>query len=419
HSSLVDDPNGVQVVEWGAHDGDFGQTLTSPASLRDEIVAKFGPHPAPRSCDGRKTTEQYAALRDRLVAGAGVRGELTRHYLGRADWDLFAQVWTESHCVGHQCWHFHDPAHPRHDAGAAATVGDPVRDVYVAIDAALGRVLDAVDKQTTVILYTGHGMGPKYDAQFFLDDILLRLGHAVPPSARAVLDTSRQQLRHRRVDTALSRGWQAMPTWMKTAVQPLRNRLRGWVIDTTPARAPKVDPAASRCFSGPNNAAHGGIRINVVGREPEGKVSRGAEYDALCNRLADEIMAIVNLDSGLPIAERVFRSDSVYAGEYLDNLPDVLIEWSQKSPVFAVGSDKIGRLDGVDPYTRTGDHRKGGIFVAIGPHIASGRLDRAVAVTDFGPTLAKLLGVDLPDTDGTPIREIVARESAMPERAQA
>src|SRR4030095_8625233 len=110
-------------------------------------------------------------------------------------------------CVGHQCWHFHDPAHPRHDSHAAAVVGDPVRDVYVAIDAALGRVLDAIDEQTTVILYTGHGMGPKYDAQFFLDDILLRLGHAAPPTAQAVRDTSRQQLRHRRVDTALSRGW--------------------------------------------------------------------------------------------------------------------------------------------------------------------------------------------------------------------
>jgi predicted AlkP superfamily phosphohydrolase/phosphomutase len=407
HTGLVDGHNGIQVVEWGAHDGDFGRTLSFPEGLGDEIVAMFGPHPAARSCDGKKSTEQFATFRDRLVAGAGLRAELTRHYLDRDDWDLLAQVWTESHCVGHQCWHIHDPGHPRHDRAAAVVVGDPVRDVYAAIDAAVGRVLEAIDRDTTVILYTGHGMGPKYDAQFLLDEILLKLGHATPPGRQVARETSRRQERHRRVDTLLTRGWQLMPAWLKQSVQPLRRTLRGWVEEAEPARLPKIDPASSRCFSVPNNAVHGGIRVNLAGREPDGKVTRGAEYDAFCRRLADDIMEIVNLDTGEPIAQRVFRADSRYAGEYLDNLPDVLVEWNQKSPVFSIGSEKIGRLDGVDPYTRTGDHRKGGIFVALGPHIAPGRLERAVEVTDFGPTIARMLGVELADTDGHPIDEII------------
>jgi predicted AlkP superfamily phosphohydrolase/phosphomutase len=409
HTGLAEGHNGIQVVEWGAHDGDVGQTITFPATLRDEIIGEFGLHPAGRSCDGRKSAEQHAAFRDRLVAGAGVRAEITRRYLARDDWDLFAQVWTESHCIGHQCWHLHDRSHPRYDAAAAAIAGDPVRDVYIAIDAAIGRVLETVGPETTVIVYTGHGMGPKYDAQYFLDEILLRLGYATAPGSGAALAASRQQSRHRFVDDALTRGWQLLPRPLKRTVEPLRRTLRGWVQQTEPARLPKIDPAASRCFAVPNNAAHGGIRINLAGREPDGKVTRGADYDALCERLADDIMRIVNLDTGRPIAERVLRTDGVYEGEYLDYLPDVLVEWNTDAPVFSIGSSEIGRLDGVDPYTRSGDHRKGGIFVAFGPRIEPGRrLERAVQVTDFGPTIARMLGVELPDTDGTPISEIAA-----------
>jgi predicted AlkP superfamily phosphohydrolase/phosphomutase len=406
HTALDPAFDGLQVVEWGAHDGDFGEMLTSPPELGHEITALFGPHPAPRSCDGSKTVAQVADFRDRLVAGAALRAEITRHHLEREHWDLFAQVWTESHCAGHQCWHFHERSHPLHDAEDAARVGDPIRDVYIGIDAAIGRVLDAIDDDTTVILFTGHGMGPKYDAQFLLDDILLRLGHATPPGMQAAKRTLNSQKRHRRVDDLMSGAWQRLPTGLQRAAQPLRASLRGLIEHTRPVPLPKIDAAASLCFTVPNNSAHGGIRVNLAGREPEGKVMPGRDFDALCERLAAEILEIVNLETGAPIADRVFRAEDMYSGEYLGFLPDVLVEWNQDSPVRSIGSDRIGRLEGIDPYTRTGDHRKGGIFVAIGPGIRPGKLERTVDVTDFGPTIASMLGVELRATDGTPIAEI-------------
>lgn len=407
HTAPTEGLQGIQVVEWGAHDGDFGRTQTRPRELADEIDQLFGTHPAPRSCDGSKTASQFAAFRDALVSGAARRAEMTRHYLQQGDWDLFAQVWTESHCVGHQCWHLHDPSHPDHDRETAEFVGDPIRDVYVAIDAALGRVLESIDEDTTVLLFTGHGMGPKYDADFLLEDILLRLGYAEPPSSDEATKVSTSMRRHSRVDDFLTRGWQSIPSPLKRLAQPVRRSLRNLVVETQPARLAKIDPAASQCFRLKNNAVHGSIRVNLAGREPGGLVKPGAEFDALCERLAAEIGEIVNRDTGEPIAHRVYRTDSVYAGEYLDYLPDVLIEWNQNDPVRSVESDRIGTLTGVDPYTRTGDHRAGGILIALGPHIRAGRLDRPVQVMDVGPTIARLLGVELQGVDGSPIEEMI------------
>ena len=45
------------------------------------------------------------------------------------------------HSVGHQCWHLHDPAHLLHDRQLVAELGDPIKDVYVEFDRALGRIL--------------------------------------------------------------------------------------------------------------------------------------------------------------------------------------------------------------------------------------------------------------------------------------
>ncbi len=47
--------------------------------------------------------------------------------------------------------------------------------------------------------------------------------------------------------------------------------------------------------------------------------------------------------------------------------------------------------------------------MAVGPGIRPGKLERTVDVTDFGPTIASMLGVELLDTDGTIIPEVSPR----------
>ena len=85
----------------------------------------------------------------------------------------------------------------------------------------------------------------------------------------------------------------------------------------------------------------------------------------------------------------------------------------------------FGEIAGEYRFCRTGVHFPGGMFVAFGPGIKPGRLSRTVSIMDFAPTFARMLGVELPDTDGKPIGEILASSSAFREeenspcRAQA
>lgn len=404
-AALSQNLNGVQLVEWGSHDAQYG-FVTWPPSLAREVESQFGRHPLRGICNAGRDTSGFIEFREQLLHGIKTKTKITKHFLRRGEWDFFAQVFTESHCVGHQCWHLHDRGHPWHDAEQARAVGDPIKDVYVAIDAAIGEVLKEVDDRTTVVLLVSHGMGYKYGPQFLLDKMLLKLGVAAPANHRPAPPTPR--LRDH-FDPILTWGWQNTPESLRQLLQPVRKPLRAWMMPEERPRPPTIDPAEGKCFMIENNYAHGGIRVNLVGREPNGKVAPGPEYESFCSELTRDLMDIVDLDRGERVVARVLRTDELYPGEHREHLPDLLVEWASDAPIsrIRIGSEKIGEISGEYCFCRTGDHFPGGMFVAFGPGIQPGTLGRTVSIMDFAPTFARMLDVALPDVDGKAISELV------------
>jgi predicted AlkP superfamily phosphohydrolase/phosphomutase len=140
-----------------------------------------------------------------------------------------------------------------------------------------------------------------------------------------------------------------------------------------------------------------------VGREPNGQINPGAEYDRFCEQLTSDLMEIVNLDTGKPLVKQVLRTADLYQGECLDTFPDLLIEWNREKPIQRVSSAKIGVLEKTFAGVRTGDHQPNGMFFSVGSAMPPGQLEHVVSVTDFAPTIAELLNVTLPDIDGQSI----------------
>jgi predicted AlkP superfamily phosphohydrolase/phosphomutase len=141
--------------------------------------------------------------------------------------------------------------------------------------------------------------------------------------------------------------------------------------------------------------------------------------DSFCEKLGRDLLDIVDCDTGVPVIKSVKRTDTLFQGESLIHLPDLLVEWNDEKPVGSAGtgnpkgsgiritSGKIGIVEGINKSCRTGDHRPEGLFIAQGNGIRSGRLDRLVSLMDFAPTFTQLLGVPLPYIDGRAIPEIL------------
>lgn len=400
---------GVQVVEWGGHDSLYG-FHTSPAELATEIQARHGTHPLGGSCDrAGRTADQFAQFVEALEDGVRRKAVWTRELLGRGGWDLFMQVFTESHCAGHQCWHLHDASHPAHDPGFVRAHGDPLLRVYRAIDTAIGDIVREAPN-ARIIVFSAHGMAHRFGAQFLLRDILLRLG-VTEPVAEA------RQSRSSVVRSAARWGWDRLPDRLRAPLRALRRR---GAPATDRPRVPslRVDAQRSQCFPINNGLAVGGIRLNLAGREPSGIV-QPAEADEFCDRLAARLLDIVDARTGRPLIARIRRTAELFDGEHLDALPDLLVEWSDAEHLgsTALGppdagrlharSASIGTVEGVNDYARTGEHRPNGWLVAAGPGIRRGPIPHPVSLLDVAPTATAMLGVPFTGASGRPIPSLV------------
>ena len=306
-------------------------------------------------------------------------------------WDLFLAVFGDSHCAGHQFWHLHAPEDGQDEA---TELGDPLKDVYIALDNAIGRLLDQVDSDTTVMVFTSHGFGPHYDASAVLDKALRRL-EGTP------------YIHWPEVTEPLRAGYRSLlPVDLRTRLRPLAAKVISsveWIDDLSMAR----DRKGRRCFMLPFNDNCASIRVNLVGREPQGCVRPGAEFDAFCTSLAADLMEIVDLETGQPVVKEVLKTADHYSGDRLDDLPDMIVRYHRGSRIRRVHSTKIGTVEGESLSCRTGDHRPEGLFFARCPGVRPGPLNKAVSAMDLAPTIAALLGLELPVVDGEPIAALL------------
>jgi predicted AlkP superfamily phosphohydrolase/phosphomutase len=405
--------NGIQTVEWGSHDAVFGFRCSTPA-LQREIRAKYGEHPLGSSCDAaNRGAADYNAFVARLIAGVERKAQLTRDVIAREPWDFAIQVFTESHCVGHQCWHLHDVQHLAHDRAIRGVTGDPLERVYSAIDAAIGDIIRGVGDDVTLIVFSAHGMSYWYGAQLLLPQILLKLGVAIGTTVKpAAADAGS-------ITNAAAAVWRRLPSGIRRRLSPLRDRAVSGCRQAPSAVPLTIDAPRSRCFPVYNGLIEGGIRLNLRGREPNGVLEPGAAADGFCADLRRELLAITDERTGARLVREVVRTKDVVQGAALDALPDLLVLWSDaiatgssvvgdgRGATIRVHSPRIGVVAGTNAFGRTGEHRPDGFCVAMGPGVARGRLPRDFSLLDYAPTFAALVGVEMHGSAGRVIDQSV------------
>lgn len=394
-SPLTAGLNGVQVVDWGTHDPELPTVSCWPREFSEETTRRFGVDPVGQCDAADRGPEDYRDLRRRLIARIDSKCALIEHVLGQGGWDLFLAVFGDSHCAGHQFWHLHDPE-PGHRA--PPDLEGLLKDIYVALDRAIGRLLEQVDPDTTVLVFTSHGFGPHYDAAALLDEILRRL-------------EGRPAIHWPKVTNPVRAAYRALlPVDLRTRLRPLAARSFN-LVERVDDLSASNDRATRKCFMVPSNDNCGLIRVNLVGREPHGRVRPGAEFDAFYEALAADLMEIVNLDTDQPVFKEVLRTRDHCRGGRIDDLPDIIVRYNREALIQRIHSKKIGTFARQSLASRSGDHRPEGLFFVSRPGLRPGSLDQAVPAMDLAANMAAALGVSLPDVDGGPVPGLFRAES--------
>jgi len=261
------------------------------------------------------------------------RGRALLEFMRDEPWDYLHCHIMETDRLHHFFWELMERNDPKY--------APAFYDCYHQIDDLLGRVRAQLDSDTTLMLMADHGFC-----------------------------TLRKEV--------------YVNTWLKEA-----GYLR--LAANEPKSIADIDPS-SRAYS----LDPGRIFINLRGREPQGCVEPGSEYEHLLEEVAEGLLTLRDPDSGEPMIEKVLRREEIYRGPQLNRAAD-LIAVPQR------GYDLKGAIN-KEALTFKGDE-------LIGMHtyddamlyIRNHEIKRVeFSVVDVMPTILEIMGLPMPpDLDGT------------------
>lgn len=179
----------------------------------------------------------------------------------------------------HMFWRLMDPKHPAYDATLAAQNGSAIRDTYEQMDHVLGEILPTLDADSTLLVLSDHGFAPYYRS-FNLNTWLLDNGYI---------------------------------------------QLRAGADSNSDAPFANVDWSRTRVYGLGLN----GLYLNLRGREQKGIVEPGGDADAVTRKIRDQLLAIRDPKTGMPVITRVDLATDVYQGPYAAAGPDMIVGYNR------------------------------------------------------------------------------------------
>ena len=253
------------------------------------------------------------------------------HLLDREPWDFFLGVIMETDRLHHFFFEQMEQ-------------GDPVYapaffEVYRRIDTFLGQVRERLDPSDTLMLMSDHGFC-----------------------------TIRQEVFYNH--------WLARTGYLKFVAQ-LKN-LEQLHPD---AIAYSLDP--------------GRIFLNLKGREKDGRVAPGAEYDRVRDEIAAAAEALTDPATGERLVRRAYRREELYSGRCVPSAADIILAPEDGyDPKGAFAKEVFTHKDP----SMVGMHTYDDAFLYVGK---AGVSDRPTNILDIAPTMLSLLGQPVPsDFDG-------------------
>jgi predicted AlkP superfamily phosphohydrolase/phosphomutase len=376
---------GMQVSGWATHSHYPPLTLAAePPAAVNEVRRHFGAREQIGETIGSSPAQDRKML-GRLVARAARKGACVRALLNRASYDVVVAVFTEAHTGAHQLWEYRRDTKgdgPRPDNG----LGDALLRLYQAVDREIGAIVEALPPTANVFVVSSAGLLSHYPTEELAQSFCRELGYQAAPPAGPV--------KGRQTPTAILR---------RLIPDSLRNLISRFLPLTVQARllsekfAASTDWARTTAYAPPGYYTSG-IRVNLRGREPEGIVRPGAEYDALLARLEEDFHALTNVETGAPVIERTVRSRTQFGDGLHPALPDLVVFWREHDrPLLRVRHPRAELRQTAHPFHRGSHHITEGFLVGAGPGIRrSGRMEDVNPLA-LAPTLLTLLGVPKPD----------------------
>jgi predicted AlkP superfamily phosphohydrolase/phosphomutase len=368
--------------------------FTYPPSLYKEINERVGEYVIIAQYKSRKGLSGYASDIFNMIEN---RANTVEYLMNNYGWDFFMVVFSATDIAQHTFWKYMDPNHLQYSEEEAAQYGNVILSVYQKIDTEVGRIMEHIDDKTTLIIMSDHGAGPLKKAvylnKWLEQQNLLRFsqknnGDPVPSHLWKKL---------------LGRCKKDLPRGVKNIITKFFPEIKGKVDSFLVSS--HIDWSHTNAFS---CGVHGNIMINLRGRQPNGTIQQGKEYEDLRSEIIAQLSDLVDPETGERVVEKVYRREELYHGNFVHNAPDLLIQWKDYAYTaqqdYGEGVKSIFQTRSKFEFSEkehNGSHRLDGVIMMLGKPIKAGMELMGSEIIDLAPTILYLMGIEIPtDMDG-------------------
>lgn len=390
--------NGVMVTDMMTPNASVQYTY--PPELKQELLDKVGPFVITPG-EGENPSEPFTYL-DKVRADVKSSADYALYLLKKEPYDFFMYVFGIVDVLQHQFWYLIE-ADPQKLNEHDRALRDKVIAIFEQVDEGVGEMVKCADENTLIVLMSDHGFGPM-KGFMHVNNFLLDNGYLV------LKDGGMSAIKRALFRAGVTP--QNVHLTLKSLKLDLRRKFnRGRAYGTLRRfflSFDDVDWNRTRAFA----LGHiGQIYINRKGRQPNGIVEPGAEYEALRDQIRNELLKLKHPQTGEPLIARVLNREEIYHGELSDNTPDLLL-LPADFKYLAFGESEFASNKLVGPTLgHTGHHRLEGIGALIGPNVQAGTQIQNASLIDLAPTILFALGLPIPpDMDGRVLTEAFTPE---------
>ena len=386
--------------------------IALPAEVFDRAQAKVGPYRIDnRHLGSMKTDDDRRSVLEEFKSIETRRTDITLAMMEECPVDVLIIIYNATDQVQHHFWHLMDENHPAHQRGSREVelFRNAIEEIYVHCDKELARLLRAFP-QADWMLVSDHGAGPTCGPQVRLNNALAHAGLLSWANKKGSLVSSIMS----KVDGILRRTLSAKQKALLARLFPSgRSRLESMSLA-------EIDYDRTVAFAYEGFTLSPCVWINRQDKFPRGTVASGAEYEDACRRVEAALTSLRDPQTGEQVIPRVYRSSEVYSGAFMQEAPDLILDWWNGRTFTITRSHPSHQAESpvLPPVTQavpgrdiTGIHRRDGILVANGPHLRqpqAGTLSVA-DLHDIAPTVLSLIGRPIPpDMDGRALHDIIA-----------
>jgi len=379
--------NGIEIMGWATHETLYPLSAY-PVDILNWSNREVCQSPAFEERYGMYSSGELLQNRDDLIDLTNKVSKLARTLLVKEEWDLFMVVFSATHRAGHQLWNGTNIISEMSDF-EANEISHALKQVYIACDQAIGELLESVGEETTVLVFSLHGMGINHSRTEMLPEMVSRI----------LVVEAEQEVTQRPKWTSRIR--EMIPeTWRHTVKRRMPHKIQDMLTSYWRLGGTDWHKTPVITLLGDYD---GYLRVNLKGRESQGVVDP-EEFDDWVELITGGLQSFVDGDVGESIVKAVLQRENLgLSGDHLHQFPDMIVQWMETPASMhrELVSPKYGSIPwpipGRNPEGRSGNHRSQGFLIARGEGFNPSSTEPEVGVIDLAPTIFNLLGVLVPE----------------------